>query len=446
MADVNKARELAKIGAIGGSSALRDAIEGQSNIAKAVAQAKIASLAAAGFGGMSVVDRAAEAARGIDLIAKASGFNSIQAMLRAQDERALMASRFAQVGQGLDMAVAKAATGLFDAQRNHLTDAMSLSALMRHARWANNLSAHAQAATSLLSAMHTNEVASLTTSAKLISEATRGLDPNRIGLLSTLGDDLNQTTLKLSAFAGMIETIRSQQTIDQSISSLLGTWRTHASLPVSFWLDRAVRADLYKRAEVDPGLVSAPNAVVVEALVESGVVEGRRTESGQLVASIEIGDVSIRIAADRAPSAGFTAIRAFEQALRAFIARHLEPLQGPEWFARTAQGEAVVKAKSRRHAALIAGEEKQPLVDYSELGDLIHIVTSKLGWPIFGPFFGRMDMWKVDLERLIALRRPNAHARKIDGVQLAELLLTIHRRMADMQRTEARAEGWDVDA
>ncbi len=445
MTEVSKPMALAKLETIAGGTLLHDLV-GQSSIAKAAAQAQTASKMIAGFGALSLVDRAAEAARNIDLITKVSGFNTLQDMLREQDKRALMVSQILRIGQDLDFAKEKVAVGLFGVPQDHLTGALSLSALMRHSRWANNLSVHAEAATSLLSTLRATEAVKLATSANLITEATRGLDLGRLGLLSPLGHDMDRTTLKLSAFAGMIETIRSQKAIENSVATLFGTWRSHDGLPSDYWRSRAVRAEHYARAEVDSGLISAPNAVVVEALVESGVVEGRRTERGQVVAAFEVGDVRVRIAADRAPSAGFAAIRAFEIALRAFLAAQLEPIHGPEWFARTAQGDAVGQAKRRRHAALVAGEDKQPLVDYSELGDLIHVVTSKSGWPIFEPFFGRMDMWKVDLDRLIALRRPTAHARKTDGVQLAEMLLTIRRRMADMGRTEARAAGWDDDA
>lgn len=54
----------------------------------------------------------------------------------------------------------------------------------------------------------------------------------------------------------------------------------------------------------------------------------------------------------------------------------------------------------------------------------------------FGPVFQNRSAFQVDMQRLVAARRPTMHGRAIDGVRLTETVCTI-RRFID------RMEHWD---
>lgn len=114
----------------------------------------------------------------------------------------------------------------------------------------------------------------------LAARASRGIE------LSGIRD---ATTLRMSAFAGALDTFGPRALLGQAaFDALLGTWHTRPDLPPAFWRDRPTRERLYHDADVDPGLVDADSSAVVEVLVDSGVVEGKRTRTGVKAITTEI--------------------------------------------------------------------------------------------------------------------------------------------------------------
>ena len=277
----------------------------------------------------------------------------------------------------------------------------------------------------------------------LVERASRGIE------LSGIRD---ATTLRMSAFAGALDTFGPRTSLGQAaFDALLGTWHTRPDLPPAFWRDRPTRERFYRDADVDPGLVGADSTAVVEVLVDSGVVEGRRTRTG-VKAVIEVGPLRMSITTGRARHDAYRAIDAFEVALRAYIAARLEAHlaargeDAAEWFTARVPGNIVGEAKRTRRDAYKAGEERQPLINFTNLGDLIAVMSTRQNWEeVFGAVFGDRDGIKVDLQRLNAHRRPTMHARPIDGLRLAEIVLTIRRLMATMQADGAWDAGWDDD-
>jgi hypothetical protein len=212
-----------------------------------------------------------------------------------------------------------------------------------------------------------------------------------------------------------------------------------SDLPAGFFRDLAVRARTYRDAEVDAGLVDASSAEVVELLVESGAVAGERT-GGRTRAVVEIGPLRMTVTAGRARHDAYRAIDGFEVALRAFVAAKLAEAceadgQDPtKWFTARVPGNIVGDAMRVRRDACKAGEPKQPLINFTNLGELITIITTNRNWTaVFEPVFADRDGFKADLQRLTAHRRPAMHARPIDGPRLAEILLMIRRLIASME-------------
>ena len=348
--------------------------------------------------------------------------------------------------------------GLSDTLRTDLTASAiaqraEVGAIARATNWSSGLLARDEGALShILEASNTanEEIARLqrmatgiASASDLAARASRGIE------LSAIRDT---TTLRMSAFAGALDTFGPRASLGHAaFDALLGTWHTRPDLPPAFWRDRPTRERLYRDADVDPGLVDADSATVVEVLVDSGVVEGGRTRTG-VKAVVEIGPLRMSITTGRARHDAFRAIDAFEVALRAYIAAKLEAHlaakgeDATKWFTARVPGNIVGEAKRTRRDAYKAGEDRQPLINFTNLGDLIAVISTRQNWEeVFGAVFGDRDGVKVDLQRLNAHRRPTMHARAVDGLRLAEIVLTIRRLMATMQADGAWDKSWDDD-
>jgi hypothetical protein len=131
----------------------------------------------------------------------------------------------------------------------------------------------------------------------------------------------------------------------------------------------------------------------------------------------------------RQPTLGaYRALDAFEKQLRAFIAERLEAIEGPLWFKRRVPQGVRGHAASRRREALENGEEDAPLIAFTDLGQLIQIVMKTDNWDqAFAQVFQNRSAFEVDMQRLVATRRPTMHGRAIDGVRLTETICTIRR-------------------
>lgn len=106
-------------------------------------------------------------------------------------------------------------------------------------------------------------------------EELRGSITPNLDKLIARNAAFEQTLLKMSALAGAIDTVGPlSPATDATFDSLLGKWRTRPDLPAEFWRRPSVRERYYRDADVDPWLVDADNAEVIEVFVESGVVEG----------------------------------------------------------------------------------------------------------------------------------------------------------------------------
>lgn len=321
----------------------------------------------------------------------------------------------------------------------------------RALKWANGLSAHGDSELSSALGLRSvgDELGRLSRDARSVLTAGNRHAGDTAGVLR---GDLAMTALRMSALGGALDMMGPNTAVgNAAFGALLGSWSTREDLPAAFWRDRGTRSRMYHDADVDEGLIEADGADVVEVLVESGVVEGVRTRGG-VKAVVEVGPLRMSITTRRARHGAYSVIDAFEVALRAFIGlkleAHVEATGGDpaKWFELRVPGNIVGAAKETRRAAYVAGEERQPLINFTNLGDLIAVVTSNRNWAeVFGDVFGDREAYKVDLARLNAHRRPIMHARPIDGLRLAEIVLTTRRLLALMQADGLPRPEWDDD-
>ena len=265
-----------------------------------------------------------------------------------------------------------------------------------------------------------------------------GADQVRISALLGLNHEfsagLEITRLKMSAFAGVTDRLGTwTRASDEAYRSLFGEWRTRPDLPESYWRDARVRRRMYDAAEVDPGLAGAGLKVAVEVVVESGLASGARLEANA-VAVIALGDVSMTIHSTDTRGDAYKVLERFEVELRAYITRKLSGKFGPDWFKLRVDGNVAGDAKRIRKQALERGEDPMPLINYTELGHLASIIGGRKNWDeVFGDVFINAVEFDLDMQKLIAVRRPTMHVRPIDGVRLVELICVVQRLSRQME-------------
>jgi hypothetical protein len=255
-----------------------------------------------------------------------------------------------------------------------------------------------------------------------------------LGLDHEFSSSLEATRLKMSAFAGVTDVLGTQTSAwNETYRALFGEWRTRPDLPQNFWRDPRVRRRMYEAAEVDPGLARANLKLAVEVVVESGLASGVRSDASA-VAVISFGDVSMTIRSHGTRHDAYRVLERFEEELRAYITRKLSEKFGPDWFKLRVDGNIAGDAKRIRRQALERGETPMALINYTELGHLSSIVQGRKNWDeVFGEVFVNLAGFDLDMQKLVAARRPTMHIRPIDGVRLVELICVVQRLSRQME-------------
>jgi hypothetical protein len=199
---------------------------------------------------------------------------------------------------------------------------------------------------------------------------------------------------------------------------------------------------MYDEARVDPGLAGAGLGVAIEVVVESGLAIGVRSEANT-VAVIKLGETSMTIRSQGTRRDAFKVLERFELELRAYISRKLSDKFGSNWFKLRVDGNVAGSARDIRKQALERGESLMPLINYTELGHLSSIILGRKNWEeLFGDVFINRAEFDVDMQKLIAARRPTMHIRPIDGVRLVELICVVQR----LSRQMADDGAWKIAA
>ncbi|WP_340314362.1 hypothetical protein [Rhizorhabdus argentea] len=254
------------------------------------------------------------------------------------------------------------------------------------------------------------------------------IEQSRIGMTASQLAELHGTEIKMSVLAGLRGTVGSASlAFDSAWHGLLGDWRAYPGLPISFDEDISERQRLYRKADVDPGLIEIKPPALVEVVVSSGLLGGAVDDEGT-VATISFGGVTMAIRSSESRNDAYRALAVFEEEMRVYLADRFETVVGPDWFKARIDPKMAEKMKGVRAAALKAGEVELPKLSYLDLGDLLTIVTNRANWrEVFEDVFRNRIQFRIDMERLVALRRPTMHARPVDGVQLCEMILVMSR-------------------
>lgn len=262
-----------------------------------------------------------------------------------------------------------------------------------------------------------------------------------------LTDHLGITTLKLSAFAGASCMLGPDTVLGgAAFDALFGKYRTTLDLPSAFWKRPEVRREIYEDAGVDRGLIEADNNEVIEVLIGGGIASEIEGRNG-LVAVVSVGQLQMRVRSTRTKHDAYVIIDEFENRLREFISEKLKGIGGQNWFKHRVSGEILTYAKERRQAALNSREKYLPLIYYTDLGDLAKIVVQNNNWnEAFAAAFQNKDRFRIDMERLVAMRRPLAHSRPVDPVLLTEMICVANRLQQDMERDSPLDVGWDNES
>jgi hypothetical protein len=247
----------------------------------------------------------------------------------------------------------------------------------------------------------------------------------------------------MSMFAAIGEMSDSRSSLrTEAYHTLFGAWRSRPDLPENFFRDTRVRERMYREAEVDDGLITASPGVALEIMIESGLTPGLRSDANA-VAIFTLGEISMTVRSRDTRKDAYAALERFEQEMRAYITRKLEERSGPDWFKDRASN-LMGKAKETRKAAMQRGEGLAPLIKFVDLGDLAGIILSKKNWDeVFGDVFVNRTEFDHDMQKLVAVRRPTMHVRRIDGVRLVEMMCVMQRlstQMADDGAWKVAAE------
>ncbi|TAX38981.1 Swt1 family HEPN domain-containing protein [Rhizobium leguminosarum] len=267
------------------------------------------------------------------------------------------------------------------------------------------------------------------------------------GVRTAFGDhhEMLATKLRMSAIAAVDLRVELYSPASiQTYEALFGSWSSARTIPEAYWVDQQARVRIYEEAEVDPGLIQAEPGTALEIMIESGLTGGAVIDSGP-VAVLSIGSVSLSVRAGSAEEDAYRVVRYFEQRLREHVAAKLLANAGGQWFKHRVDGNIGGKAKETRKKAMQDNESSRPLVEYTDVGDLVQIITSKLNWPLFEPIFRNQAEFRSDMTKIISTRRPTMHTRPIDAVRLVELFVVATRLLRQIDDDGAWAAAADSD-
>jgi hypothetical protein len=112
--------------------------------------------------------------------------------------------------------------------------------------------------------------------------------------------------------------------------------------------------------------------------------------------------------------AAFNRLQHFEFAIRKYIAETMWAAFGDTWMQRRLPAGMLDKWKGKRDAAVHAGAQEQPLINYADFTDYLPIIEKKDNWrELYQKIFQRPEDIKESLQRMYPVRIATMHARVI---------------------------------
>lgn len=222
--------------------------------------------------------------------------------------------------------------------------------------------------------------------------------------------DLEQQSLSIQAFAN-IQAIGGLATSTNSYSkssaaalrSQLGDWRDPITFDVPKLADAFARIELYDSRGLNPDLTHFSEQAYQETVEISGLVlddADAETVNGN-------DDLELN-------SRAYQTLLRFEREIRAFIVAVMSATFGPEWMKHQLPPNIHDLWQAKKAAALKAGADDIPLIEYADFTDYLLIIERKDNWAsVFKQVFGRPEDIRESLQRLYPVRLATMHARII---------------------------------
>lgn len=203
----------------------------------------------------------------------------------------------------------------------------------------------------------------------------------------------------------------------------LGDWRDTITWPEAIFTDFKARSDFYAGLGFDSALTDFP-APAFEASLD--IAELRR-EPPQL---IDVYGSPIPASGDDAEEEGLARtnqahnwLLRLETQVRRFIDQQMTTAFGPDWPKTRLPNGLYDQWQEKKRKALQSGGREWPLITYADFTDYIPVICRRDNWPVFAPFFGRLEDVREAFQRLHPIRLDTMHARPV--TQDDELLLFV---------------------
>jgi hypothetical protein len=120
-------------------------------------------------------------------------------------------------------------------------------------------------------------------------------------------------------------------------------------------------------------------------------------------------------------------IEKLENKLRILVEERLSKISTNWLEERIPQKEMLIKWKETKHRCkrgndLFKDGDVEPLINYSELGDIYSIIKWSKNWrECFEPIFKDLKVFESDMEQILMIRPEKAHSRPLNNVQIIKL-------------------------
>ncbi|SEB84800.1 hypothetical protein SAMN05216452_3410 [Nitratireductor aquibiodomus] len=222
--------------------------------------------------------------------------------------------------------------------------------------------------------------------------------------------DLERESLSIRAFAniqaigGLATSTNSySKSITAALRSQLGDWRDPITFDVPKLADAFARIELYDSRGFNPDLTHFSEEAYQETVEVSGLVLDDAD-----VETVD-GDDDLEL-----NSRAYQTLLRFEREIRAFIVTVMSTTFGPDWMKHQLPPTIHDQWQAKKTAALKAGADDLPLIEYADFTDYLPIIERKDNWvSVFKPVFGRPEDIRESLQRLYPVRLATMHARII---------------------------------
>lgn len=181
------------------------------------------------------------------------------------------------------------------------------------------------------------------------------------------------------------------------------------------------RPDVYSRQGADEDIEHTPLPVFAKSADIGGLFDIDADWEEEWIVESDV-DAQLSLQA-------YARLRNFELAMRTFIRRSLSAISN-KWEKQRLPQDIYNNWKEKEEKDLKASGQSSELISYADFTDYIKIIERKDNWnEVFQPVFRRQEDIRECMQRLYPLRLATMHARKINAMDLHNLLHETQRMM-----------------